>query len=285
MTTTSTVKDNDNDIPIMSSDSHHQQHDDVSSAAHESTPSAPLEPTSSKLPTSTPQTLPNLSDRSTALTALDPQTQMGAENHSSATNDTNDTNEVAGTGVESKKRQNEDPDHSQSPSKVKVQKTEIETYSRDTSTNTGTSTNADALAESKDKICNDSKKSTKSKIPNDTSHLKCQPPPPTYKKDGYSSKKLFNDNIWRSRYEELVRFQKQHGHCKVPQRYMPNIHLGRWVTRQRHYYKQMLEGKSSWMTIERAQQLEKIGFDSDILKKISKQRSSEADNKDTGKLA
>ena len=65
---------------------------------------------------------------------------------------------------------------------------------------------------------------------------------------------------WAEKFEELVTYKKQTGHCLVPHTYQANLPLARWVKRQRYQYKLMHEGKSSTMTEERVQALEKIGF-------------------------
>ena len=42
-------------------------------------------------------------------------------------------------------------------------------------------------------------------------------------------------SLWGRRYNELIEFKKVHGHCNVPQRYPPNVELGRWVKDQRTF--------------------------------------------------
>jgi len=64
-------------------------------------------------------------------------------------------------------------------------------------------------------------------------------------------------NIWDARFHELVAFKAKHGHCNVPSR---SGKLGRWVNRQREQYRLSKVGKSSYMTDERVQKLESIGF-------------------------
>ena len=66
---------------------------------------------------------------------------------------------------------------------------------------------------------------------------------------------------WLRRYDELITFKQQHGHCNVPQRYTPNLPLGQWVAHQRTFYKSLRQGKQSRMTTERIAALEKIGFE------------------------
>ena len=63
------------------------------------------------------------------------------------------------------------------------------------------------------------------------------------------------------RYDELVAFKQQYGHCYVPQKYAQNIPLGGWVSNQRYQYGLVCKGKPSYMTAERQAALEEIGFD------------------------
>ncbi|MCW5213626.1 helicase associated domain-containing protein, partial [Desulfobulbus sp. TB] len=60
--------------------------------------------------------------------------------------------------------------------------------------------------------------------------------------------------LWALRYNELVKFKQQHGHCKVPTNYADNPQLGKWVSRQRQQRKQ------DKLTPERLQMLEEVGF-------------------------
>lgn len=49
---------------------------------------------------------------------------------------------------------------------------------------------------------------------------------------------------WESRYQELLTFEREHGHCNVPQKYSNNPSLGAWVAQQRRRYKHgTLSGK------------------------------------------
>ena len=66
---------------------------------------------------------------------------------------------------------------------------------------------------------------------------------------------------WQTRYDELVAFQQQNGHCNVPTKYTLNKPLGLWVSNQRRFYKLLRQGKRSCMTAERVTALEKTGFE------------------------
>ena len=65
---------------------------------------------------------------------------------------------------------------------------------------------------------------------------------------------------WHERYEELVKFQEEHGHCLVPHFYPTNQQLAQWVKRQRYQYKLKGTGRHSTLTEERLLKLESLGF-------------------------
>jgi hypothetical protein len=70
---------------------------------------------------------------------------------------------------------------------------------------------------------------------------------------------------WQTKYETLVKFRNQTGHCLVPHSYQGNPSLAHWVKRQRYQYKLMQQqqennNKTSTMTLERLGALEDIGF-------------------------
>ena len=62
---------------------------------------------------------------------------------------------------------------------------------------------------------------------------------------------------WTARFLELKKYKKKHGHCNAPRRYGP---LGRWIGKQRQYYRLLEEGKSSHMSDDHIQKLESIDF-------------------------
>jgi len=66
--------------------------------------------------------------------------------------------------------------------------------------------------------------------------------------------------LWQQRYKELVQFRKAQGHCNVPQKFFPNKALGKWVHRQRHEFKKLRHGEPSFLTNERIEALDTIGF-------------------------
>jgi len=65
---------------------------------------------------------------------------------------------------------------------------------------------------------------------------------------------------WTEKFEELLQFRKERGHCCVPHTFDENPSLARWVKRQRYQYKLKAEGKPSTMTDERIVALEQAGF-------------------------
>ena len=68
------------------------------------------------------------------------------------------------------------------------------------------------------------------------------------------------ETLWKTRYQELIEFQKKHGHCMVPKRYEENPPLGNWVDTQRQLFRRGKEGTGSPMAGNRVVLLEKIGF-------------------------
>jgi Helicase associated domain len=69
-----------------------------------------------------------------------------------------------------------------------------------------------------------------------------------------------HEGKWESRFQELVAFLVQHGHCCVPTRYEENPSLAQWVKRQRYQYRLLQLAKPSSMTSERQASLEQLGF-------------------------
>jgi hypothetical protein len=67
-------------------------------------------------------------------------------------------------------------------------------------------------------------------------------------------------SAWEDRLSELADYRKIHGHCNVPQNYSENPKLFQWVATQRSQYKLQLQGKPSYMTLPRLQELESLAF-------------------------
>jgi hypothetical protein len=65
---------------------------------------------------------------------------------------------------------------------------------------------------------------------------------------------------WFQKLQELVEYQRGHGHCHVPHNWSGNVALAQWVKRQRYQYKLREEGKHSTLTDERKDSLDHLGF-------------------------
>jgi len=61
---------------------------------------------------------------------------------------------------------------------------------------------------------------------------------------------------WEVRFQQLLKFKQQHGHCLVPQKYPPNPSLGNWVMSQRYHYR---KGHNR-LTKEKIAKLNAVGF-------------------------
>jgi hypothetical protein len=66
---------------------------------------------------------------------------------------------------------------------------------------------------------------------------------------------------WEERLSELADYRNIQGHCNVPQHDSKNLKLATWIANQRMQYKLHLEGKTSYMTTFRIQELESLGFE------------------------
>lgn len=64
---------------------------------------------------------------------------------------------------------------------------------------------------------------------------------------------------WETRYQELIQYAKENGHCCVPISYT-NRKLAHWVSNQRKLYNGQLNGQCNSLDQERKQRLKKIGF-------------------------
>mmetsp|Transcript_35766 Transcript_35766/g.75315 ORF Transcript_35766/g.75315 Transcript_35766/m.75315 type:complete len:519 (-) Transcript_35766:1441-2997(-) len=65
---------------------------------------------------------------------------------------------------------------------------------------------------------------------------------------------------WIIRYNELLEFRQEHGHCRVPHGYAPNRKLSWWVMNQRAQFAYRNQGKKTWLSDDRIQLLNDIGF-------------------------
>lgn len=70
---------------------------------------------------------------------------------------------------------------------------------------------------------------------------------------------------WQDKYNQLLEFKEQYGHCNVPTRSYKNVDerlekLGHWVGWQRSAYKKRKDGRANTLSDERIQMLEDVGF-------------------------
>jgi len=65
---------------------------------------------------------------------------------------------------------------------------------------------------------------------------------------------------WEQRFQELLEYKEKHGDCKVPQNLRDNKALGKWVAKQREQYKRKQKGQHSFLSADRQEKLEKVGF-------------------------
>lgn len=78
---------------------------------------------------------------------------------------------------------------------------------------------------------------------------------------GFEFRRLWT---WEERMEDLLAFQKEHGHVRVPRRYGDNPSLGNWVSRVRQQYRDYQNDKNTTLSIQQIQQLESLGFEWEI---------------------
>jgi len=80
---------------------------------------------------------------------------------------------------------------------------------------------------------------------------------------------------WTEKFEELLQFRNENGHCLVPNCHPQNPALAQWTKRQRYQYKLKLDGKRSTITDERIRVLEEVGFVWDSHKAVWDERLEE----------
>jgi len=72
--------------------------------------------------------------------------------------------------------------------------------------------------------------------------------------------KLSRDERWNENFQDLVKFHKENGNCRVPR----SACLGEWVSNQRKGMKLYVKGGKSHLTKEEAQLLDSIDFEYDL---------------------
>jgi len=80
---------------------------------------------------------------------------------------------------------------------------------------------------------------------------------------------------WTEKFEELLRFRKENGHCLVPNSHPENPSLAQWTKRQRYQYKLKKDMKRSTITDERVRALDEAGFVWDSHKAVWSERLEE----------
>lgn len=65
---------------------------------------------------------------------------------------------------------------------------------------------------------------------------------------------------WRHMFDQLKIYKEKYGDCLVPQSFPDQPKLGRWVDKQRHWYKCMNQGKRVSLTQVQIKEMESIGF-------------------------
>ena len=68
------------------------------------------------------------------------------------------------------------------------------------------------------------------------------------------------DARWKERFDMLIDFKREHGHCLVPAFYEENKELACWVLNQRTQYRYYRNGESSGLSKVRIDALEDLGF-------------------------
>jgi hypothetical protein len=81
--------------------------------------------------------------------------------------------------------------------------------------------------------------------------------------------------LWQMRYQELVAFRQNHGHCLVPHKWPESLALATWVKRQRHQFKLKNQGRRSTLSDDRQQALMRLGFVFDSHNAIWEERFQE----------
>ena len=73
-------------------------------------------------------------------------------------------------------------------------------------------------------------------------------------------KKKLQTGLWKERFQDLLDFQKEHGHLFVPHKYAKNLQLAQWVKRQRYQYRLKKMGQHNTLSDDREKLLEGAGF-------------------------
>ena len=75
------------------------------------------------------------------------------------------------------------------------------------------------------------------------------------------TRKIDLGSLWRFRFQQLLEFFLQFGHCFVPLKYSDDPKLGWWVAKQRKHCRLFHQGKPGPMTAERFRELDGSGLE------------------------
>jgi hypothetical protein len=71
---------------------------------------------------------------------------------------------------------------------------------------------------------------------------------------------LLKPEMWDEKFQELLQFREDFGHCLVPHNWEQNRKLAQWVKRQRYQFKLRCDGQRNTLIDERLWALEEIDF-------------------------
>lgn len=78
-----------------------------------------------------------------------------------------------------------------------------------------------------------------------------------------------NRTSWRHMFTKLKEYRSKYGDCLVPQKFLEDPKLGRWVDKQRHWYKCKKEDRKTSLNTSQIEEMDSIGF----VWSINKQRN------------
>ena len=84
--------------------------------------------------------------------------------------------------------------------------------------------------------------------------LGSSPPPRTDKPNLLEGQKT-----WEERFQQLVEYQQEHGHCNVPHEYAPDRKFGRWLMKQKAQESLLRRGLPSKLNPEKVRRLTELG--------------------------
>lgn len=93
--------------------------------------------------------------------------------------------------------------------------------------------------------------------------------------------RIRNRPEWSSKYEELLSYKEKNGDTRVPQHYKVNKALGKWVAKQREQFKLHKKRKHSFLTPDRLEKLNSIGFAWSVRGESSSASSSATEKNET----